>query len=174
LTRVKKCVILSMAEIIVDTGVTIEVDSDFFDKYWWANYSHDAKTKQIQIYIGKKLGGRARGWALLHRFVKGLKNGDPREVHHKNGNYDFRSESLEIVTPEQHKAYRPNKYSLRYFCKDRHSGYRGNVHLGYGPNLERAKEKHMKAMALLEAHKEEIGYKFYGYNCGTKIKKVAS
>jgi hypothetical protein len=158
--------------IPVCDGITIKVASDFYEKYWGSNYRLHAKS--IQIYDvsttreQRKRGVRTGGWKFLHRFVMGLKLGDLRQVHHMNHDkFDFRYENLKIVTVEEHKTYHPNKHALRYFHAAPRYGYNGLPYLGYGTDLESAIEKHRKVMALLELHKEEIGYTFYGNNGGS-------
>lgn len=92
-----------MREIQLTQGqVTLVDEQDFCwlsQHKWCAQWS--PRTKSFYAQRGVYPGGKK---ILLHREIMGLKKGDPREVHHVNGDtLDNRRSNLKIVTVTEHK-----------------------------------------------------------------------
>lgn len=88
--------------------VALVSSEDYLDicRHKWSTFTPKARTI---IYAHRKEGrpGTPRRTVLMHRQIMGLSPGDPRQVHHKNGDgLDNRRGNLEIVTPSDNQLQR--------------------------------------------------------------------
>ena len=98
------------------------------NKWAW----HKRKDGYVARYSSKRIDGRVKSFTvMMHRFIMGLDQDDPREVDHKNGNgIDNRRSNLRICThalnTQNVPAHRDSKTGIRGVEKTR-NGYRAVV-----------------------------------------------
>ena len=64
------------------------------------------------------------GWEEEHRLIIGLEPGDPRIVHHVNGDkHDNRPENLEIMERDEHTTHHMQGRVLSYKTRSRQRAY---------------------------------------------------
>jgi len=102
-------------EIELTQGKVVTVDAEDFEKLFKFTWQFNGNGGCSYAMV-RKIKGRSM---LMHRFLMGLKEGDPRHVDHINGNgLDNRKKNLRICT----KAENMRNSKLP---KDNKSGYKG-------------------------------------------------